>query len=228
MTLTLHWRRAALCLLALTAVACARPGGQELPDTTATPQRVQTYTGVMPCADCPGIDEVLTLFPDGSYRMRLSYRERSAVFYELGVWALRPDGSRLQLSQAQGSREYQVLPTALRQLDQEGRAIASPFNFTLTLSETVDPIAEPMPLRGLFTWDGTAAWLMECESGQRFTVRAEETDPFTALIWRYRTAADLGRPVLVRVVGRFQERGTVSPTISVVSFEGVTQTNTCR
>ena len=39
-----------------------------------------TYRGVLPAADCPGIETTLTLKPDGTYSLHEEYLERDARF----------------------------------------------------------------------------------------------------------------------------------------------------
>lgn len=218
-------RAALLLALALAATACGLRATQDMPATTE--RGAQTYTGVLPCADCPGIDQVLTLFPDGSYRLRLTYRERRSVFHELGRWSLGADGARLHLSRVSGARDYEVLPRGLRLLDQDGHAIESPFNYVLSLQGEPDLIAEPMPLRGMFRLDGPTASLLECQSGETFTVKIDESNAFLALHRRYRTAASLGDPVLVRISGRFEGRGSTAQAIRVEQFDGVEPDKSC-
>jgi len=214
-------------LLALVLSGCAGRGPAPEIDGERTPQ---TYAGLLPCADCPGIRATLTLFPDGGYRLRYVYLERASEFYELGRWGLNADGSRLRLSQRARSLDYQVLPGRLRQLDQRGQVIESPFNHDLTRLDTVDTLAGPMPLRGLFTLstDLVSATLVECDSGQRLPVRVDRSsDAFVALERAYRRAANLGDPALVRISGRFEGRADSPQVLRVEGFGIVELDHNC-
>jgi len=45
-----------------------------------------TFSGLMPCADCPGIEVTLTFNPDSSYSELMIYQERSSSFKDSGRW----------------------------------------------------------------------------------------------------------------------------------------------
>ena len=42
-----------------------------------TPDWVGSYTGIMPCADCPGIQTAIELFPDSTYTIQTKYMGKS-------------------------------------------------------------------------------------------------------------------------------------------------------
>jgi hypothetical protein len=59
------------------------------------PVATGTFTGTIPCADCPGIDVTLAL-SDGRYRMTYAYRERGTFTWQGVVEpATGPDGARI-------------------------------------------------------------------------------------------------------------------------------------
>ena len=65
-----------------------------------------TYTGMLPCADCPGIEYHLDLFADRAYSLRTVYQGKpDGQFDDIGAWAMSPDGSTLVL---RGGREAPV------------------------------------------------------------------------------------------------------------------------
>lgn len=65
-----------------------------------------TYEGVLPCADCPGIQTRLSLREDGSYALSTLYLDRSnAPRVERGRFAWQPGGNAIQLgAQRRGER----------------------------------------------------------------------------------------------------------------------------
>lgn len=96
-----------------------------------------TYTGLLPCADCPGIDYQLNLLADHRYRLRLNYRDRDASFESGGRWDLADGGELLVLHEkkANGSpRQWAVLNGGrqLRLLKANGEPIESGLNYKLT------------------------------------------------------------------------------------------------
>jgi uncharacterized lipoprotein NlpE involved in copper resistance len=168
-----------------------------------------TYAGDIPCADCALVHLTLTLFPDGTFRLRREYRGGAAgrePFVDLGR-RLAADESLLVL---QGNDEKPLRlkalePDRLRLLDQEGREIASPFNQDLTLVPSVDLIAGPMALRGLYTDMADAPVFEECVTGKKFPVLPVGAG--RALQTAYHAAKPArGKPLIVRLEGQFVER----------------------
>ena len=109
---------------------------QEANQTTAV-----VYEGRLPCADCEGIDAVLTLNPDETYTMSNTYLGRDVKPYiEKGKWnTLRGDGTDpnatvYQLTpdgEGTSVQNYLVSGNELKQLDQDLKPIEAPFNTSL-------------------------------------------------------------------------------------------------
>lgn len=98
-----------------------------------------TFTGTLPCADCPGIETRLVLAADGTYTITESYQERSAP--ELkgdGTWTVEENDQRLRLdpnSKSDNDRLFAVLSQdEIRQLDAEGKPIESTLPYNLKRS----------------------------------------------------------------------------------------------
>lgn len=93
------------------------------------------FSGVLPCADCPGIDHRLVLFPDHHFSLTMAYLERSSdAGRELrGRWALSDDGLTLWLYiGSEIVKRFAVTsPRVLRLLDRRGKAIESSLNYEL-------------------------------------------------------------------------------------------------
>lgn len=70
------------------------------------------FTGTLPCADCPGIDETLELGADGSFSLTDVYRERPQGTSTLqGSWSTDADGKRIRLdpgSKAEADRLFAI------------------------------------------------------------------------------------------------------------------------
>ena len=195
------------------------------PKGAATPMKAPsfpyavTYAGDIPCADCALIHLTLTLFPDDTYRLRREYRGAAAAGREASIDLGRRvtggassagaavDDSRLVLQGSDGPplRLEALQPDRLRLLDQDGREIASPFNYDLTLQPSVDRIPGPMRLRGLYTYRADAAVFEECVTGKKFPVLPVGAGQ--ALESAYLAAKHApGKPILVRLEGQFVER----------------------
>ncbi len=123
------------------ATGCAQPGSAP-PQTTSPPPPAPagsaaapaprlpgTYTGTLPCADCPGIDTTVTLGPDGMARVARVYREHNdgQPFTETGRWAL--SGERVLLTMGDGQTLF-FRPgregSTLTLLDTQGNPITGP------------------------------------------------------------------------------------------------------
>ncbi|MCV2355846.1 YbaY family lipoprotein [Paucibacter sp. B2R-40] len=115
----------------------------------------QTFTGVLPCADCAGIAHTLTLLPDGLYQLRLSYLGKpGAPFVEQGQWSISQAAAgtgpyQLKLLNAAQEANYFLLQppkldreieASLRQLDRQARPFKSSANLWLRPTATVDPV----------------------------------------------------------------------------------------
>ena len=94
------------------------------------------YAGILPCADCPGIDTSIAFTPEGSYSMSETYQEPGGgSFVTKGTWTLREDGKTLLLDpedKEERDRWYEIVSaTELRALDRDGKAIDGKLDYTL-------------------------------------------------------------------------------------------------
>ncbi len=83
------------------------------------------YTGVTPCADCPGIRTTVTLHGDGRFERTRFYLDRSAAPQtETGKFAWNPSGSAVILQEPGGDgQQYKVGENTLIHLDRAGEPI---------------------------------------------------------------------------------------------------------
>lgn len=84
-----------------------------------------TYKGVLPCADCEGIETVLTLDYDGNYTLKNTYMGKDAsVFETSGKFTWDEDGSTIILGGiTDAPNRYFVGENRIFQLDMEGNRI---------------------------------------------------------------------------------------------------------
>lgn len=81
-----------------------------------------TYKGVLPAADCPGINYVLDIFDDGTYSLEMTYIDRDAVFTENGTYKV--EGNYLYATDGEGTcTKYKVEENRIRCLDGDGNVI---------------------------------------------------------------------------------------------------------
>jgi uncharacterized lipoprotein YbaY/heat shock protein HslJ len=102
-----------------------------------------TFMGVLPCADCPGIEHQLNLFPDRVYHLRRVYQgKRDGQFDDIGSWAVSSDGRVLILSGGRGEPlQFAVRDSnRLARLDLQGRPIPSEANHDIVRAGAFTPI----------------------------------------------------------------------------------------
>ena len=219
---------------ALTAVLYGtRPAGARRAEASALGSLPATYTGVLPCADCPGIEHHLDLFPDRAYYLRRVYQERrDDRFDEIGAWEVSAAGRSLVLH---GEREerlrFAIKDTkTLTLLDREGRPIVSSANHDLARALSFEPVEPRLTMRGMFRYMADAANFEECLTRRRLPVLMQ--GDYLALERTYtRTRREPGAAILVTLQGRIVERagmeGPLRPSLLVGRFTGIWPGETC-
>lgn len=84
-----------------------------------------TYKGVLPCADCPGIETELSIDYDLNYDLKMDYLERDSDFHQKGKLEWSEDGQKITLKPSDGDGEMRffVGENILFQLDENGDRI---------------------------------------------------------------------------------------------------------
>ncbi|MCU1792986.1 copper homeostasis/adhesion lipoprotein NlpE [Pectobacterium polaris] len=160
----------------------------------------QSYRGVLPCADCGGIDTSLFLEKDGTFVLREQYqttREGNNTFASYGQW--RRTADKLVLTDSTGEKRYfRPVNNTLEMLDQEGLPINSSLPRQLTATEQALPDT-PMSMKGMYRYLADAATFSDCATGKTFVVANN------AVLERLylRTTASAGEPVLVSFTAHF-------------------------
>lgn len=95
-----------------------------------------TFYGVLPCADCPGIETTLHIGTGGNYKLTEKYQDRPAGTYiSEGRWILSQDMKKIELA-GKKRNEYSFYAfknqNTLEKLDNEGNKIKSSLNYRLT------------------------------------------------------------------------------------------------
>ena len=175
------------------ARAQAPAGGLALP---------ASFVGILPCADCAGIAQTLSLREDGLYRMRRSYLGKPGnPVSEIGHWRIDADG-RLLLRRDSNINLFAIAGAdTLRQLDHAGRPIRSTLNYSLRRTASFDAADESLRWRGEMIYMADAATFTDCASGVRWPVAM--TEDYLALERAYtKGRAAPGAPLLVAFDGR--------------------------
>src|SRR6056297_822605 len=91
--------RASWLIATAAALLAAAPASAD----TSAPPAPGVFYGVLPCADCPGIEYHLELFGDGAFYLRTAYQGRKGGPYDdIGTWLRSSDGETLALFGGRG------------------------------------------------------------------------------------------------------------------------------
>lgn len=206
----------ASCLLAVLLVAgCAyettRPEMAEVGGQTPTHPVVETpatFSGTLPCADCPGIDVQLDLLADGAYFLRETYQDRdNGSFDDIGRYLFSSHHDQISLHGGREAPRRFALSSkdTLTMLDQEGRAIDSELNYSLTRQPEFQPISPRGQMTGMYRHMVGAGRFRECHSGLEMPVATEADN--RALEKAYLEARDTpGEEMRVHLEGRIDQR----------------------
>ncbi|WP_438928431.1 copper resistance protein NlpE [Sphingobacterium lactis] len=85
-----------------------------------------TYKGVIPCADCPGIETTVVLNPDLTFTYTGVYQERDTKVEDTGKFMWHNNGSVVHLMGKNVNMKLKVGENQLISLDQEGNPIEGP------------------------------------------------------------------------------------------------------
>ncbi|KAA8996118.1 envelope stress response activation lipoprotein NlpE [Affinibrenneria salicis] len=131
----------------------------------------QSYRGVLPCADCSGIETTLFLDTDGTFVLTEHYqssRPGTDTFSEYGLWARTAD--KLVLTRNDGDKRYfRPRDNGLEVLSTDGAPIKSSLNYRLDATETPLPVT-PMSMQGLYRYMAEASLFTDCFTGKTLPV----------------------------------------------------------
>ncbi len=193
-----------------------------------------TFTGVLPCADCPGIQYQLNLFADGVYFLRMSYQERNASNDEIGRWTQTLDGTRLRLNDGHGHiTSFLVIDlSTLQLLDRQAKPIDSALNYKLTRAASFEPLEPRLKMRGAYRYKADSGRFTECRTGREMPVAKQGEN--AALETAYSKAHLVaGQPVLATVEGRIapqpkMEGGGTQEFLIVERYIGMEKDKSCE
>ena len=130
---------------------CKSPSKGNVPvigDTTHTSKTSLdwdgVYRGILPCADCEGIETTITLSKDAHYTLATKYLGKSDSVYEIsGKFSWGEQGNMIRLSGGSSNPPtYFVGENTLTQLDQDGKRITGELAGKYILRKSPDDIVE--------------------------------------------------------------------------------------
>lgn len=117
-------------------------GQPQMPQETDQITSTQVFQGILPCADCSGLNTSLTLNPDNTYSLSEIYQGKNddEPFITTGTWQnetgtpQNPNQEVLALTTSNGNVSYYAWTNefTLTSLDQDKNPIDAPFNLSLT------------------------------------------------------------------------------------------------
>lgn len=161
-----------------------------------------SFVGILPCTDCAGIAQTLSLREDGLYRMRRTYLGKPGnPFLEIGHWRVDVDGGLLLRRGSDVSMFVIDGADTLRQLDRAGQPIRSALNYSLRRTASFDAVDESLRWRGEMIYMADAAHFTDCASGVRWPIAM--TEDYLAMERAYTQGrTGLGATLLVAFDGR--------------------------
>lgn len=123
------------CALLLSMTACKSNPNKAEKEVVATTDNSQnaldwtgSYQGTLPCADCSGIETVVTLNSDNTYKMTTRYLGKgdNEIFDQTGTFQWTEDGGSIVLNNVngeEGTHTVKVGENGLIWLDSEGQVI---------------------------------------------------------------------------------------------------------
>lgn len=173
-----------------------------------------SYEGTLPCADCPGIDWHLDLWPEGRFQLSREYQERGDSDDDLGRWRINPIDNSLLLYGSRGAPQRLAVidPATLRLLAPGGAAIVSELPYELNRLALFTPTEITQNLRGEFRYLADAASFVECRTGHSYPVLMEG-DYLNAERQYLATREDAGEPaaLFLQLEGRIVNRRVMEP-----------------
>lgn len=177
----------------------------------------KVYTGILPCADCSGIETTVVFNPNGTFIEKLTYlgkEEQKNTFFSTGNWT-KKDGKLFLIDSEEQKTYFQ--PSAdgksIEYLDQDGNKIESNLNYTL---EQVTPDKKS----GEYRYIADAALFKECKTGRTYSVSGINLEK-----QYHATGLDAGKPVYVEVEGYY----TIRPSMEDGLFDAtLIQTGTIK
>ncbi|WP_301003508.1 META domain-containing protein [Arsukibacterium sp.] len=129
-----------------------------------------SFTGTLPCADCPGIQYHLNLYRDGRFEVRQEYLERGDINIIKGIWLLEKRNLHLVNQQHTLPAFYFSNNNQLAMLDLAGKPISSALNYQLKRENDFVKLDTRQPMLGLYFLNDNQATFTLCQSGESLVV----------------------------------------------------------
>ena len=160
-----------------------------------------TFTGTLPCADCPGISYHLNLFRDGRFEVRQEYLERNQVELVKGIWLLEKRSLHL-VNQQQTLPAFHFLSNQrLAMLGLNNKPIAGNEQYQLQRDAEFKKLDTRQAMLGLYKLTDNQASFTSCRSGE--TLNVANTQHHLPVMRQYQQDERYrGQAVIATLLGR--------------------------
>lgn len=183
------------------------------------------YSGVFPCADCPGITTTLWLRADGRFFYRQSYAADDAneavTAYSLGRWNSVAGVSAIELVGSGPIRTFVRADrnTLLMQTD-------SDLEHRLVRNADTPEFSDVIPLAGTMRLSGGTASFTECLT--ELVAPVSKGGDYARFRHQYRSVGGRNKPVYAELEGRYSwSRDGTPESLKIVRFITIRKDSTC-
>ena len=177
-----------------------------------------SFTGTLPCADCPGIQYHLNLYRDGRFEVRQQYLERGDINIIKGIWLLEKRNLHLVNQQHTLPAFYFSNNNQLAMLDLAGKPISSAMNYQLKREANFIKLDTRQPMLGLYLLQDNQATFTLCQSGESLAVA--NTQHHLPMMRHYQQDERLrNKAVIATLVGRKQDNTQGETQLLIEKFE---------
>ena len=177
-----------------------------------------SFTGTLPCADCPGIQYHLNLYRDGRFEVRQQYLERGDINIIKGIWLLEKRNLHLVNQQHTLPAFYFSNNNQLAMLDLAGKPISSAMNYQLKRQADFIKLDTRQPMLGLYLLQDNQATFTLCQTGESLTVA--NTQHHLPMMRHYQQDERLrNKSVIATLVGRKQDNTRGETQLLIEKFE---------
>ena len=176
-----------------------------------------TFSGTLPCADCPGISYQINLFRDGRFEARQEYLERNKVAIVKGIWLLEKRSLHLVNQQQTLPAFHFVTNSQLSMLDLAGKPITSNVNYQLKREAEFKKLDTRQAMLGLYQLQNNEASFISCSTGE--SLQVANTQYHLPVMRQYQQDERYnGKAVIATLVGR-RGQDEQSNTLFIDKFE---------
>lgn len=186
--------------------------------TPIEPELPASFTGVLPCADCEGIEYRLNLLPNHVFYLSTTYlgkKEGENRFDDIGTYSTKNTIFTLK-----GGREAPIFfemqsRNVLRKLDMGGKPIVSKLNYDLKRDTRYQPLSPRLLMDGMYSYMADAGVFYNCLTKQNYSVasQGQNLELERAYMDTQRT---INTPVMALIEGEIQQRPNMEGSLQTL------------